>query len=186
MREHVATRFDWLDEELGKRPWMAGNRFTVADITALCAIDFGKVSNIRIDAAKHIQPSELDGIVSLVNTAATTDGRAQPYWYGEVIDYGSEGVRASEYYGLGYRSGGASDISEFKYRGIGDKFINLGTQKVGELAQFTPGAWGLMASDKAVSFIENHDTQRDGTPISYRDGQTLRLAYVWLLGYPYG
>jgi glutathione S-transferase len=28
---------------------MAGERFTVADITALCAIDFGKVSSIRLD-----------------------------------------------------------------------------------------------------------------------------------------
>ena len=43
MREHVAARFDWLEGELAKRPYMAGDRFTVADITALCAIDFGKV-----------------------------------------------------------------------------------------------------------------------------------------------
>jgi glutathione S-transferase len=53
MREHLDTRLSWLEEELGKRPYMAGNRFTVADITALCAIDFGKVSNIRIDAEKQ-------------------------------------------------------------------------------------------------------------------------------------
>jgi glutathione S-transferase len=53
MRERVGERFDWLDEELGRRPYLAGERFTVADITALCAIDFGKVSNIRIDPAKH-------------------------------------------------------------------------------------------------------------------------------------
>jgi glutathione S-transferase len=53
MRERVGERFEWLDEELGRRPYLAGERFTVADITALCAIDFGKVSNIRIDAAKH-------------------------------------------------------------------------------------------------------------------------------------
>jgi glutathione S-transferase len=53
MREHVGLRFDWLEGELGKRPFMAGERFTVADITALCAIDFGKVSNIRIDAEKQ-------------------------------------------------------------------------------------------------------------------------------------
>jgi len=53
MREHLAMRFDWLDEELGTRPYFAGPRFTIADITALCAIDFGKVSNIRIDATKH-------------------------------------------------------------------------------------------------------------------------------------
>jgi glutathione S-transferase len=53
MREHVAARFEWLDRELGTRSWFAGERFTVADITALCAIDFGKVSEIRIDAATH-------------------------------------------------------------------------------------------------------------------------------------
>jgi glutathione S-transferase len=51
MREHVAARFEWLDQELGGRPYLAGDRFTVADITALCAIDFGRVSNIRIDPA---------------------------------------------------------------------------------------------------------------------------------------
>jgi len=53
MRELVAQRFEWLDGELASRPFIAGSRFTVADITALCAIDFGKVSDIRIDAAKH-------------------------------------------------------------------------------------------------------------------------------------
>lgn len=53
MRELVASRFDWLDGELAQRQYIAGARFTVADITALCAIDFGKVSNIRIDSATH-------------------------------------------------------------------------------------------------------------------------------------
>jgi glutathione S-transferase len=52
MREHVLSRFEWLDRELAARQFMAGARFTVADITAMCAIDFGKVSDIRIDAAK--------------------------------------------------------------------------------------------------------------------------------------
>ena len=32
---------------------MAGERFSVADITALCAIDFGKVSDIRLNAETH-------------------------------------------------------------------------------------------------------------------------------------
>jgi glutathione S-transferase len=53
MREHVAARFDWLEQELGGRPYLAGPRFTVADITAMCAIDFGKISNIRINPATH-------------------------------------------------------------------------------------------------------------------------------------
>ena len=53
MRTHVAERFAWLEDELGKRSYMAGDRFTVADITAMCAIDFGKPSNIRINAETH-------------------------------------------------------------------------------------------------------------------------------------
>jgi len=53
MRELVAGRFDWLENELTQRPYLAGQRFTVADITAVCAIDFGKVAQIRIDPATH-------------------------------------------------------------------------------------------------------------------------------------
>jgi len=53
MRDHVYGRFEFFESELGSRKYMAGDRFTVADITALCAIDFGKVSNIRLDPAKH-------------------------------------------------------------------------------------------------------------------------------------
>jgi glutathione S-transferase len=51
MRNLVQERFGWFDHELEKRPYIAGDRFTVADITAMCAIDFGKVSQIRIDPA---------------------------------------------------------------------------------------------------------------------------------------
>jgi len=53
MRENVCSRFDWIDQELAQREYLAGPRFTVADITALCAVDFGKVSNLRIKADTH-------------------------------------------------------------------------------------------------------------------------------------
>ena len=53
MKELLASRFDWLEGELATRPYLAGQRFTVADITALCAIDFGKVSEIRINSELH-------------------------------------------------------------------------------------------------------------------------------------
>ncbi len=53
MRDLLAQRFEWLDGELANRAFIAADRFTVADITALCAIDFGKVSNIRIDGEKY-------------------------------------------------------------------------------------------------------------------------------------
>ena len=53
MTELVGARLDWLENELGQRAYMAGDRFTVADITALCAIDFGKVAKIRLQPDKH-------------------------------------------------------------------------------------------------------------------------------------
>jgi alpha-amylase len=150
------------------------------------------VAGFRIDAAKHIQPVELDGILARVNQALTAEGRPLPYYFAEVIDYGGEGVRRTDYYGLAYASGGAADITEFKFRGVGDKFANLGAQRISDLnpdgpagRRFSQAAWDLMAADKAVVFVENHDTQRDGG-ISYRDGDAYRLANVWMLAQPYG
>ena len=53
VRELLATRYDWLEHELTNREYIAGSRFTVADITALCAIDFGRVNKTRIIPETH-------------------------------------------------------------------------------------------------------------------------------------
>jgi alpha-amylase len=150
------------------------------------------VAGFRIDAAKHIQPTELNDILARVNQTLTSEGRPLPYYFAEVIDYGGEAVRARDYYGLAYSSGGAADVTEFKFRGVGDKFLGVGGQRVAQLdpngppgGQFSAVAWGLMPADKAVVFLENHDTQRDGG-IGYRDGMVYRLANVWMLAQPYG
>jgi glutathione S-transferase len=65
LRETVLSRFDWIEQELAQRPYLAGPRFTVADITALCAVDFGRISKLRIKpetqpnlAAWHARVSE--------------------------------------------------------------------------------------------------------------------------------
>jgi glutathione S-transferase len=47
-RGSAEKRLAWLDEVLADREFIAGERFTVADITALCGIDFGRVSKIVI------------------------------------------------------------------------------------------------------------------------------------------
>ena len=47
-RKAARARLAWLDGEMAKRPFIAGERYTIADITALCAIDFGRVVDIRI------------------------------------------------------------------------------------------------------------------------------------------
>jgi glutathione S-transferase len=54
-RNAARARLAWLDGELAGRPFVAGERYTIADITALCAIDFGRVSDIRIaPEQKHL------------------------------------------------------------------------------------------------------------------------------------
>ena len=40
--EKVRERARWLDEQLAEHPWMAGERFTIADITAFCALEFAR------------------------------------------------------------------------------------------------------------------------------------------------
>lgn len=151
------------------------------------------VAGFRIDAAKHMQPVELDEILKLVNNTLASEGRPLPYWFAEVIDYnGNEAVRDRDYFGLAYSSGGAADITEFIFKGVGNKFLNLNGERLFQLNpngtpgnQFSPLAWGLMPADKAVVFLENHDTQRDAG-ISYRNGMLYRLANVWMLAQPYG
>jgi len=47
-KEAAAKQLEWLDGELANRRYIAGDRYTIADITALVGIDFGKVSDIRV------------------------------------------------------------------------------------------------------------------------------------------
>jgi len=47
-KEAAAKQLAWLDGELANRRFVAGERYSIADITALVGIDFGKVSDIRV------------------------------------------------------------------------------------------------------------------------------------------
>lgn len=150
------------------------------------------VAGFRIDAAKHIQQVELDNIIARVNNTLAADGRALPYFFLEISAGNGEALSERDYFGEGYSSGGASDITEFTFVGVGDKFRQIGGQRISQLNpngtpgnQFSDAAWGLIPADKAVVFLQNHDTQHQGG-ISYRDGNTFRLANVWMLAQPYG
>lgn len=150
------------------------------------------VAGFRVDAAKHIQQVELDETIKLVNQTLTSEGKPLPYFFLEVIGGAGEALSARDYFGEGYSSGGAADITEFIFVGVGDKFRRVGGQFIAQLNpngtagnRFSDVAWGLMPSDKAVVFLQNHDTQHAGG-ISYRDGAVFRLANVWMLAQPYG
>jgi glutathione S-transferase len=47
-RLNAEDGLDWLDRELNSRHFIAGDQFSIADITAVVAIDFGRVSKIVI------------------------------------------------------------------------------------------------------------------------------------------
>jgi len=47
-RLNAEDGLDWLDRELAARRYIAGDQFSIADITAVVAIDFGRVSKIAI------------------------------------------------------------------------------------------------------------------------------------------
>jgi glutathione S-transferase len=46
-RPRVLDRLSWLDQELGGRRYIAGDEYTIADITALVAVDFMKPARIE-------------------------------------------------------------------------------------------------------------------------------------------
>jgi glutathione S-transferase len=55
-REDALDRVGWLDDELAGRRFIAGDKFTVADITAMVAMDFGRLTNIRVQPdQKHLK-----------------------------------------------------------------------------------------------------------------------------------
>jgi alpha-amylase len=141
------------------------------------------VAGFRIDAAKHMAPADIDAILSKVSAA--TAGAVPPYYFLEVIDYGGEAVHATDYVDVGKNAGVEVDITEFKYSGIDDAFLNRGGKTVSTLKTVSAESWGLLATDRAVVFTNNHDTQR-GTAIFYQDGASHDLANVFLLAWPYG
>jgi alpha-amylase len=131
------------------------------------------VKGIRIDAAKHMAPGDISGILSRVGDPL--------YVFQEVIDLGGEAVSATEYTGT-------SDVTEFRYSSsIGNVFKN---QKLAYLSSFGE-SWGFLAGANAVVFTDNHDNQRGhgaggSNVVTYKDGSLYNLANVFMLAWPYG
>ena len=47
-KQTTNKRLAWLDDVLADREFIAGDRYTIADITPMVAIDFGRITDIRI------------------------------------------------------------------------------------------------------------------------------------------
>ena len=141
------------------------------------------VAGFRVDAAKHVPPADLESIMTRVNAAATAAGRPKPYVFLEVIGSAGEAVTPQQYFGVGFASGGATDITDFTYGArISDAFLTRNGRTLAAALQSFQGE--LLPSDKSVVFIDNHDTQR-GSALYYADS-TYELAAIMMLAHGHG
>ncbi|WP_433830692.1 carbohydrate-binding module family 20 domain-containing protein [Actinoplanes sp. CA-015351] len=127
------------------------------------------VDGFRVDAAKHMSAADLAGIKSkLSNTGA--------YWKQEVIFGSGEAVQPTEYTGTG-------DVQEFRFaRDLKRVFLS---ENLAYLSNFG-ASWGYLPSNQAAVFVDNHDTERGGDTLSYKNGSAYTLAQVFTLAWPYG
>jgi alpha-amylase len=137
------------------------------------------VRGFRLDAAKHMSPADVAAVLAKVRPRP----EEKPYYFLEVIDYGGEAVHASDYLDVG---GDAEvDVTEFKYKGVGDAFLGREGKTVASLETLSEPSWQLLPSDRAVAFIDNHDTQRADSSY-YLDGAAHELSTLFMLAWPYG
>jgi len=132
------------------------------------AYEFGAVG-VRVDAAKHQDADELGQLLSQVNRNMVIGQ--------EVISGSGEAVTPSMYYSLGH-------VSEFDYAIDLDNQV-IGEQKMKDLSNFGE-SWGLMPDEYAVVFLDNHDSQRTGAALTYKNETLYSLASVFMLAHPYG
>ena len=64
-------------------------------------------------------------------------------------------------------------------------YTNPAGGNIGDLKIFGEES-GLLPSDKSYAFVENHDTERNGSTLSYKDGALNTLATEFMLAYGYG
>ena len=132
-------------------------------------LDIG-VAGFRIDAAKHTPPDDLAAILGMLDS--------ETFVFHEVIAEVDGPIDRNAYSSTGH-------VTEFQYQPPLHKAFESGA--LGELRSLGPDI-GLLPSDKAVVFVDNHDSQRHdgGHGFNYKRGASYTLANVFMLAWPYG
>ncbi|WP_395244519.1 carbohydrate binding domain-containing protein [Agromyces sp. MMS24-K17] len=131
------------------------------------------VDGFRIDAVKHIAASDMQGILAKVND------RARLYIVQEVIR-ANEPIQPEEYTSYG-------DIHEFAYARKLKEAFGGGTINWLVTGNGIGPSWaGFLPQQNAAVFVDNHDTERNGETLSYKDGSTYDLAQIFTLAWNYG
>ncbi|XP_030368982.1 alpha-amylase-related protein [Scaptodrosophila lebanonensis] len=180
---------DWNDrfqvqqcELVGLKDLDQGNNWVRTQLIAFLdhLIQLG-VAGFRVDAAKHMAASDLKFIYDNVRDLNTDHGfpnNARAFIFQEVIDHGHETVSREEYNQLGA-------VTEFRFsEEIGKAFRGHNTLK---WLQSWGTAWGFLPSEQALTFVDNHDNQRDsGEVLNYKSPKQYKMATAFHLAYPYG
>ncbi|HEX6339855.1 carbohydrate-binding module family 20 domain-containing protein [Umezawaea sp.] len=127
------------------------------------------VDGFRIDAAKHIAAADMSAIKSRLSNPNV-------FWVHEVIYGAGEAVQPGEYTGSG-------DVDEFRYAYDVKRVFT--TEKLAYLTNFGQ-SWGYLPGNQARPFVDNWDTERNGSTLNYKNGSTYTLANVFMLAWPYG
>lgn len=126
------------------------------------------VAGFRIDAAKHMAADDVAAIVGELPQGTVI--------VHEVIRGAGEPIQPEDYLGSG-------DVFEFAYGREIPGYVE-GSSFVKVLDIGTDG--GYLPSESAYVFVDNHDTERNGSTLSYRDGRAYELATVLMLAGDYG
>ena len=124
------------------------------------------VKGLRIDAAKHQNVDELSQVISPYTDHFT---------FLEVISGNGEAVSPQQYLNL-------ATVTEFNY----GRSMASNVKQSGKFSNLQGFDSNFISSQKAVAFIDNHDTQRQDGTLTYKDGDVYYLATMFMLAYPYG
>jgi alpha-amylase len=131
------------------------------------------VDGFRVDAAKHIGHTDLAAIEALLNRDKLTGA---PVYITQEVALGASNAQLQP---ASFENTGS--LLGFDYADA------IKAQFTGNLANFGGfSSWSLLPSASSSSFVNNHDTERDGSTLSYKNGATYNLATEFLLAWGYG
>jgi alpha-amylase len=139
------------------------------------------VSGFRVDAAKHVGQVDLAAIEARLHR--TVDG-TRPYIALEVPPGGPGKLAPQAFEGVG-------DLLGFDFAGQIESAFKSYTQtpipggNITDLKIFGVDS-GLLPSGKSLAFVQNHDTERNGSTLNYKDGATNVIATEFMLARGYG
>jgi alpha-amylase len=151
------------------------------------------IDGFRLDAAKHIAPADINAFLSGVSR---TTKAGEALWLAQEIIPDGNVVR-SDYFGVG-------GLNEFQFPFLMKAmFRNDGGQSISQVRTYmgTPGnwggTWGFIDSAKASVFVNNWDTERDGSSLNASNNtgsypndangtKRYDLANIFMLAWPYG